>query len=59
MAACSTNLKLPHHNQNKGSVQDALDDDDAVGEFGPLCDLHIFLCREFKSKHKEECDIID
>lgn len=48
----ATNLKLPHHKQHKGSVEDTLDDARAVGEFGRLRDLQIIICRGFKFRVK-------
>lgn len=43
-----TNLNPPHQIGDEDSVDDALDDENTVGEFGGLCDLQIFLCRESK-----------
>lgn len=43
-----TNLKFIHHKHYKGSIDEALDDKNTVGEFGSLCDLQIVFCRKFK-----------
>lgn len=43
---------LPHQKRDEGSIDAALGDEDAVGEFGSLCDLQIFLCREHSDIQK-------
>lgn len=47
-----TNLKLPHQKCDEGSIDAAFGDENTVGEFGSLCDLQIFLCRDFQ--HSDE-----
>lgn len=39
-----TDLKLPHQKEGEGPVHAALQDENAVREFGGLRDLQIFLC---------------
>lgn len=49
---CLTNLKFPHQERDKGSVDAALDDKDNVGEFVGVRGPQMFSCTT-KVKHSE------